>query len=410
MPSHLRGDVGRKLRPAVHHRQKHPCNGELGIEPFAHELDGVQELSQALERVVLALHGDEDAVGRGEPVHRQRPEGGRAVDEDERRTSRARARARGRRNDSPSSCAESSTAAPASSGREGTRSRLGKRVGWTISSSGAPSRRSYEDVPFARSPRPEVAFACGSRSRTSVLPAGLGEAGGEVHGGRRLADTALLVREREDRAHRAMLFRPEDVSGPCRAGAGSAPGSAPSSAARRNPVGASSILAASSAAALPDGGLVHGRPDEEDRPAARAHQREAPLGCDRRRRQRPRHSRPVCVSPRPARVLLGSSADDGHVLELGRPPAQKVALLPRRLEQVEAQVRTRGGERQPGDPPPEPTSTTGPPSISGRGLNAASRWSRRPRPDRRQPSAPGCPPAPRASGRAARHATGLTTT
>src|SRR5213078_2167158 len=49
---------------------------------------------------------------------------------------------------SPSRLRESSTTAPASSGLDGT--------------------SSSEEVPFARSPSPEVAFACGSRSTTRV--------------------------------------------------------------------------------------------------------------------------------------------------------------------------------------------------------------------------------------------------
>src|SRR3954465_11753925 len=62
-------------------------------------------------------------------------------------------------------------------------------------------------------PSPDVAFACGSRSTTSARsPAsarqaagrrltGLGEGGREVDRGRRLADAALLVRERVDLRH-----------------------------------------------------------------------------------------------------------------------------------------------------------------------------------------------------------------
>ena len=60
-----------------------PASASFGFSRVAHELDRVQELRQALERVVLALHRHEHAVGRREGVHGQRPQGGRAVDEDE---------------------------------------------------------------------------------------------------------------------------------------------------------------------------------------------------------------------------------------------------------------------------------------------------------------------------------------
>ena len=43
----------------------------------------LQELRQALERVVLRLHRHEHAVGGRERVDGQRPERGRAVEEDE---------------------------------------------------------------------------------------------------------------------------------------------------------------------------------------------------------------------------------------------------------------------------------------------------------------------------------------
>ena len=47
---------------------------ELRVQTGAHEVHGVHELRQTLERVVLGLDGDEHTIGGGERVHRQRPQ------------------------------------------------------------------------------------------------------------------------------------------------------------------------------------------------------------------------------------------------------------------------------------------------------------------------------------------------
>ncbi len=81
----------------------------------------MQELREPFERVVLALDGHEDAVGRRERVHGQGPsDGGQSMKTNEKRRLRVRER--------PAEVglaalvpAEGSTAAPASSGRDGTR-------------------------------------------------------------------------------------------------------------------------------------------------------------------------------------------------------------------------------------------------------------------------------------------------
>ena len=48
-----------------------------------HLLDGVDQIRQAFQCVVLALHRNDDAVGSAQPVQGQHGEAGRAVDEDE---------------------------------------------------------------------------------------------------------------------------------------------------------------------------------------------------------------------------------------------------------------------------------------------------------------------------------------
>ena len=166
--AHLRRDVGGESRAAVDHREQHAAEHEARVEPAADEVDRARQLGEPLERVVLGLHRDEHAVGRRERVHGQRPERGRAVEEDEgvgaprllervrrgsaRRSRGARAPPRRRR-------------APACSGRgRGSRTSCAWRAR-------APARRRggrTRTIPFARIPRPDVAFACGSRSMTSA--------------------------------------------------------------------------------------------------------------------------------------------------------------------------------------------------------------------------------------------------
>ncbi len=82
MAPHLGGHISREPGAPVHHRQEHPRERKLRIEARAYELDGVEELREPLERVVLALHGHEHAIRGRKTVDRQRPQGGRAVDED----------------------------------------------------------------------------------------------------------------------------------------------------------------------------------------------------------------------------------------------------------------------------------------------------------------------------------------
>ena len=125
VPAHLRLDVRREPRARVDHGEQDAADPEARVEPAADQVDRLHQLAQALQRVVLGLHRHEHAIGRGEPIHGQRPERGRAVEKDEvvvRRAGRER-------------LLEIALAVlalrelddrPASSGFEGTRSRFAK--------------------------------------------------------------------------------------------------------------------------------------------------------------------------------------------------------------------------------------------------------------------------------------------
>ena len=151
---------------AVDHRQQDPRDAEARVEPPLDEVDRAEQLREALERVVLRLHGDDHAVGGGERVHRERAERRRAVEEDE-AVARSVASSRER-------VGEVALAALERGQVHRRRGELGLRGDEVevrerarrrrAPPAASPSRRSSVEWPFARRPSPEVAFACGSRS------------------------------------------------------------------------------------------------------------------------------------------------------------------------------------------------------------------------------------------------------
>ena len=59
-----------------------PSVARCWVEPLLHQLDGVHQLGEPLERVVLALERDQHRVRRGERIEREQAERRRAVDDD----------------------------------------------------------------------------------------------------------------------------------------------------------------------------------------------------------------------------------------------------------------------------------------------------------------------------------------
>lgn len=72
--THVLGDLCAEVRPTVVHRQQDRRDRQLGIEVLLDELDVLEQLAQTLERVVLALDGDEDLTGGDEGVDREQTE------------------------------------------------------------------------------------------------------------------------------------------------------------------------------------------------------------------------------------------------------------------------------------------------------------------------------------------------
>ena len=64
----LRGDLVRQVVPRIEHRAQDAVDLQAWIRPGLDLLDGIDEGREPLERVVLALHGDQHAFGRHQRV------------------------------------------------------------------------------------------------------------------------------------------------------------------------------------------------------------------------------------------------------------------------------------------------------------------------------------------------------
>ena len=70
-------------RPRVHHRGQDARDFHVRIQVLADHGEGVLELEEPAHREILALHGDDHLVGRGQRVHRQESQRRRRIDADE---------------------------------------------------------------------------------------------------------------------------------------------------------------------------------------------------------------------------------------------------------------------------------------------------------------------------------------
>ncbi len=75
-------DLGGEVGAGVEHREHDARDREVRVEVVADEVDGGDQLRQALQRVVLALDGDQHGVRAGERVDGQEAQRRRAVHED----------------------------------------------------------------------------------------------------------------------------------------------------------------------------------------------------------------------------------------------------------------------------------------------------------------------------------------
>ena len=61
-PPRFLGNLVRKVQAAIEHRQQHTFDLEVRVEVLSHQLDGARQRRQSLERVVLALNGNQNRV------------------------------------------------------------------------------------------------------------------------------------------------------------------------------------------------------------------------------------------------------------------------------------------------------------------------------------------------------------
>ena len=433
-------DVLGELRPLVVHGDHDAGQNQARVQLAPHQRQRVEELHQPLERQVLGLHRHDHAVGGHQRVHGHRAQRRRAVQQGdpEPLPDRARAcRAGGAR--SPRSAAARPRRPPGrgsparSTGCRGPPAAPPRRP--STRRSGSRRRRGAASRPR---PRATVALHCASRSQSSTwAPAGRG-AGGDVDGGRRLADPALLIRDRVDGAHRPATL-PTAADGepsattqgpllghPRAAGkvvggrpalahhvqvavAGARVGAHPSDLHRlhRQARAAARSSSASSSASR--------RPFQATRTPPSAQQRRRQLGQRREPADRAGGDRVVGLAPASRRRLgrpgLGALADDPRV---GDPRsldrlANELALAPDRLDQVDAArraARPRAAGRESRRRRPRRRSAARRAAPRPRGRSASRRRGRATRaPGRARRSAPcGRRPAARGPSRSAARA------
>ena len=82
MLPHLVRHLGRQAGACIVHRQHHPQHLEFRVQHPPQQVEGVPELTQAFEGVVLALDWDEHGVRRRQAVHGQESQRGWTVQQD----------------------------------------------------------------------------------------------------------------------------------------------------------------------------------------------------------------------------------------------------------------------------------------------------------------------------------------
>jgi hypothetical protein len=76
-------DIPAQPRARVVHRQQHSGDRQPRVELALHERERLQQPREPLQREVLGLHRHDHPIGRHQRADRERPERGRAVEQDE---------------------------------------------------------------------------------------------------------------------------------------------------------------------------------------------------------------------------------------------------------------------------------------------------------------------------------------
>src|SRR5438046_10389573 len=75
-------DLERETRPTIEHRQDDSIDPEAGIEPLPNQLHGLEQVSEPLERIELALKRNDHPIGSDQGIDGQEPERRRTIDDD----------------------------------------------------------------------------------------------------------------------------------------------------------------------------------------------------------------------------------------------------------------------------------------------------------------------------------------
>ena len=194
-------DLSGETRASVGHREENPRNRERRVQLRLDEVDGAEQLRQALERVVLGLNRHDRTVRGSERVHRQRTEGRRAVEQDVGVRIELAGESLGE---------VALTAGPVREvdGRGGETALRHHDVE-VVDARGLRQTRkrdAVEQVVRRRAVRPQPQPRGRIRLRIEVdeedVLARRGETRAQVHGGRRLPDATLLVRNGVDPCRR----------------------------------------------------------------------------------------------------------------------------------------------------------------------------------------------------------------
>src|SRR5882724_11372665 len=199
----LFADLERETCPAVEHGEYDALDVEAEVQPLSHQLHRLEEVSETLERVELALERDENPIGGNQRVDRQKTERGWTIDDHvvkrrqdrlQRETEPVLALAEADQLDLCANQVDVRGEQPEAAQGRGVDSLLGRLAPQEHVVDRGVEASLADTKPGGRVPLRIEVDEQGRALRQ-------GKAGGEVHGRRSLADPALLVDDRDDLAH-----------------------------------------------------------------------------------------------------------------------------------------------------------------------------------------------------------------
>jgi hypothetical protein len=74
MSSYFTHDLVTKPQSSIVHGHEYPLYHQLHVKSTLHDLDGVEQLAQALEGKKFGLYGNYDRIGSGERINGDEPQ------------------------------------------------------------------------------------------------------------------------------------------------------------------------------------------------------------------------------------------------------------------------------------------------------------------------------------------------